>query len=65
MLDFCDTYLFHDENSLNSRYSPVVWTTAKIGARRRVDRDNESPKGRGNSLSAAGLKTRKTPLGRS
>ena len=64
-VDFGDTCLFHDENSLSSRYSTVVWTTAKIRTRRRVHRDNESPKGRGNALSAAGLKTRQTPLGRS
>ena len=64
-VDFGDTCLFHDENSLSSRYSTVVWTTAKIRPRRRVHRDNESPKGRGNALSAAGLKTRQTPLGRS
>ena len=64
-VDFGDTCLFHDENSLSSRYSTVVWTTAKIRPRRRVRRDNESPKGRGNALSAAGLKTRQTPLGRS
>jgi hypothetical protein len=64
-VDFDDTCLFHDENSLSSRYSPVVWTTAKVRPRRRVHRDNESTKGRGNALSAADLKTRQTPLVRS